>query len=211
MLQNYPYSKVPLDFPLDALNPYINSQTMELHYNRIYPNAVNRLNELMQAYPQFQEWSLEDLIIRDINQIPIVPAQRIKNSAGAVYNHGLFFEGLDPSHAMLPYGNLLTAIVDSYGSFADFQALFADAAKNIVGSGWVWLNSEGDHKVHISITGGNRCPAIDILTPILVLDVWEHAYMFQYPEEVMRYTENWFDVVDWEIAEARFNGCQKEI
>lgn len=210
MVQKYPFSPVPVDYSLAAFTPHIDFQTMDLHYNQVYKNYINGLNVLVEAYPQFKDWTLEDMVIRDINQIPAVPAQRIKDHAGAVYSHGIFFNGLDNSHSMLPFGNLIKSINDSYGSFADFQALFTDAARNITGSGWVWLISEGDRKVHISITGDNRCPAIDILTPILVVDVWEHAFFSQYPEEINTYVSNWFEVVNWEMAECRYNGCQKK-
>lgn len=206
MIRKYPFSPVPLNEMLSSFAPYIDPATMSIHYNQIYQNAVNMLNALIEAYPQFKEWALEDLIIRDLNQIPVVPARRIKYYAGAVYNHGIFFDGLDSSHSMLPHGNLLSAIEATYGSFDSFKALFVDAALSVMGVGWVWLNSEGGQKVHIAITDTNQVPAINILNPVLNLDIWEHAYFLQYPGKVGTYATNWFEVVDWAKAEHRFNG-----
>lgn len=206
MRQKYPFKTVPFNQLFSSFRPYIDPETMRIHYNQIYTNAVDSLNSLIEAFPQFKEWTLEDLIVRDINQVPVVPARRIKYFAGAVYNHDIFFEGLDSSRSMLPYGNLLDAIEATYGSFDSFKALFIDAARSVMGVGWVWLNSEGGQKVHIAITDDNRVPAINILNPVLNLDVWEHAYFLQYPGDVGTYATNWFEVVDWGQAEYRYNG-----
>lgn len=204
MLDKYPFTPVAMQHPYSSFVPCLDPNTMYFHYDIIYKNDIDSLNRLISAYPQFKDWTLQELILRDIRQVPVLVAQQLKYYAGSVYNHTLFFDSLDPSRSILPYGDLLKAINTTYGSLEDFKALFSDAANSVQGSGWVWLNSEGNGKLHIATTGNNRTPALDILTPILLLDVWEHAYYLKYPVQVKRFAKNWFEVVDWGKAEARF-------
>ena len=205
MLDKYPFTPITMRHPYSSFVPYLDPNTMYFHYDVIYKNAVETLNQLIAANPQYGSWTLQDLILKDIRQVPAVTAQKMKFYAGSVYNHGLFFEGLDPSRATLPHGNLLKAINANYGNYENFKNLFVDAAKSDMGSGWVWLNSEGGGKLHIATTGNCSSPAIDKLMPVMALDVWEHAYYLKYPVQVDRFARNWFEVVDWGKAEARFN------
>lgn len=209
MEQHYPFTRVQVDYDYSEFMPYLDPDTVYLHYHNIYKDDVDTLNYLIASYPKLQSWSLEELITQKIPYVPVTIEQRIKYFAGSLYNHGLFFDGLNPKAEGGPVGKLLQAIADRYGSYENFENLFLDAVKNVMGTGFVWLNSEHNGDVHIAITRDYQTVALKAVNPIFLVDVWEHSYYLRYPTQRDKYVEAWFHFLDWEKAEQRYLAGRK--
>lgn len=203
MAGHFPFEKAPLEFNYIELMPYLDPDTIYLHYDKIYNNQVDILNYLLSPYPQYHGWSLEQLFSNKL-QLPTVMERNIKNFAGSVFNHERFFEGLCGDSTGTPDGKLGEEILFSYGSMNNFQNLFRDAANNILGSGWVWLVTEKNGPLHIVITENNQVPDLRNFIPLITADTWEHAYYLRYPAQPGKYLENWFKVLNWKKAEQRY-------
>lgn len=203
MSEHYPFQKINLPYHYAGLAPTISPNTLYVHDAALLAGYVDTLNFLVAQYPQYHDWSLERLITGKL-LMPETDRLRIQNYAGAVFNHRLFFDRACPKGSSKPGPHLSTAIANRYGSMAQFQQLFQQAAHSILGSGWVWLNTDSDGNLHIAITSDNAAPALHAFTPILVLDVWEHAYFLQFPAQLDRYIQTWFSLINWDKAEEAF-------
>lgn len=205
MQNSYPFEKMLLPYDYTELVPYCDPDTLYLHHHDLYNSYVDMLNFLLSGYPQYQTWTLERLIFDDL-LMPVTQKKQIKNFAGAIYNHNLYFDGMTNGKLSgQPEGKLLEALSDNYGSFEMFKKIFKQAAFNVLGPGWVWLNSGSDGSVHIAITENNKLPSLKSIAPILVTDIWEHAYYLHYPAKLSEYMDSWFSVVDWKKAGQKFN------
>ncbi len=210
MSSHYPFEKMNLDYEYISLVPHLDPNTVYIHHNKIYPNYVDALNYLLSFYPQYQSWSLERLIFGNL-QVPVVMENNIKHAAGGIYHHNLFFEGMGTDGAIGQNSPLIQKITDCYGSMENFQNLFRQAAQSIQGSGWVWLAGLiGNDEVRIVTSSNNQVPSSELFSPILVLDIWEHAYFLLYPARLGTYVDNWFKIIDWEAAEQRYLNYQKK-
>ena len=194
----------PLPYSYDALEPHIDKQTMEIHYSKHHQAYVNNLNAAMKA--DKIESSLEDLMKNTAKYSPA-----IRNNAGGHWNHTFFWDTISPSSGGSPKNvEFSTALSNSFGSFEDFAARFEETAAKRFGSGWVWLIRSADRKLAITSTPNQDNPLMDVATekgtPILGLDVWEHAYYLKYQNRRADYVKAWWNLVNWEKATQRYLG-----
>lgn len=198
-----PYQLPPLPYRIDALEPYIDALTMEIHHDRHQQAYVNKLNKALEGHPDLQDQPLQQLL-KNINTVPEGVRTAIRNNGGGTYNHSLFWLMMSPKGGGTPKGTLADALKKQFGSFEAFQEQFNTAAKTRFGSGWAWLslNKKGD--LQVTSTANQDCPLSDGHTPIIALDVWEHAYYLQYQNRRPDYISAWWHVVNWEFIEATY-------
>ncbi len=190
-----------LDYAYDALEPYIDARTMEIHYTKHHAGYTNNLNNALQG-TEYEGRDIEDLF-SEISTLPV----GIRNNGGGFYNHSLFWKVLSPKGGGMPGGDLGNAINTYFGSFDKFKELFSNAAGARFGSGWAWLVvSNGELKV--SSTPNQDNPLMNVAdvkgTPILGLDVWEHAYYLKYQNRRPEYIAAFWNIVNWEEVARRF-------
>jgi len=197
------FSQQPLPYAYNALNPVIDTQTMEIHYSKHAASYASNLQDAAKAENADQARPLEELLAR-ISRY----STKMRNNAGGHYNHELFWKIMTPNGGGSPSGNLATAINSSFGSFETFKTQFSDAAKNRFGSGWAWLVVDGDKRLRIGSTPNQDNPLMDVSEikgyPLMGLDVWEHAYYLKYQNKRADYVENWWKVVNWPYIAQRY-------
>ena len=192
-----------LPYAYDALEPYIDAKTMEIHHTKHHAAYTNKLNGAVKGTDQENKTIKEILAV--ISKLPVA----VRNNGGGFYNHSLFWKIMTPGGAKAPEGDLAKAIEGSFGSYEEFKDAFANAAATRFGSGWAWLVKEDDHLV-ISSTPNQDNPLMDIAevqgTPVLGLDVWEHAYYLKYQNRRPEYIDAFFNVINWDEVAKRFKG-----
>lgn len=194
----------PLPYAYDALEPYIDKETMMLHHDKHEKAYLDNLNKAIAKYPELYSKGIEGML-KDLDSIPSDIRQTVINNAGGVYNHEFFWSIMTPQKNQKPKGNLLNAINRDFESYDNFKAKFKEAALNRFGSGWAWLVSDKDGKLSIISTANQDSPISLGLTPIIGIDVWEHAYYLKYQNRRAEYIDNWWNVVNWEQAEKNYN------
>ena len=203
----YPFVNLPLPYPYDELEPYIDTKTMELHHDKHLQTYINNLNDALKDCPGLQKLSLEQLIVSSA-RLPKDIGTKIHNNAGGVYNHRFFFSGMEnPEDSMSgSCGGLEAEIVKTYGSFDNFKKEFKNAALSVFGSGYAWLMlCRG--KLSIITTANQNTPLEAGMCPLIALDVWEHAYYLKHYNVRAAYIDDWFNVVNWSMAEANYLKC----
>lgn len=190
--------KLPYDY--NALEPYIDAQTMELHYSKHHQTYVDKLNAAVEG----TDWADKNIeeVLQNLDQLPEDKQTAVRNNGGGHYNHSIFWEFMKPGPAGMPGGELEDKIMSSFGSFEEFKEQFAAAGAARFGSGWVWLLKDGDG-LKITSTPNQDSPIMDGVEPLLGLDVWEHAYYLKYQNRRPEYIENWWNVVNWPAVEKR--------
>jgi Fe-Mn family superoxide dismutase len=191
-----------LPYAADALEPYIDAQTMTLHHDKHHQTYVTNLNGAIEKHPELADKSLEDLLM-DLNAIPEDIRMVVRNHGGGTWNHSMFWEIMGPNAGGAPSGELAQAVDSAFGSFDSFKADFEKAANGRFGSGWAWLVKKGSGLAIVS-TANQDNPLSDGATPILGIDVWEHAYYLKYQNRRAEYVTNWWNVVNWDAVAARF-------
>ena len=186
-----------LPYDPDALEPYIDKQTMEIHHGKHHATYVDKLNAAIEKYPDFGEFTLEELITH-LEQVPEDIRTAVRNNGGGHYNHSLFWDWMSPTATITPNGELSIALNSTFGSFATFKEEFSKTAMDRFGSGWAWLVQEKEGKLSICSTANQDNPLTEGKKPILGLDVWEHAYYLRYQNRRAEYIQNWWNVVNWE-------------
>ena len=199
----YPYLLPPLPYSYDALEPYIDKETMELHYTKHHQTYIDNANKALQKYPDLQRKSLGDLL-SDIDALPEDIRTVFRNNGGGHLNHSLFWLWLSPDGTGQLTGKLKEDIEKKFGSFDKFKHAFEEAAKSRFGSGWAWLCLDKNHQLIITSTANQDTPLSHGLRPILGLDVWEHAYYLKYQNRRPEYITNWWHVVNWRYVEAEY-------
>lgn len=194
MEQHYPFSLPPLPYAYDALLPQIDEKTLHFHHDKHFAAYVDNLNKLLADQPEYQSWSLEQLC-RDWCQLPDNIRQGVRNNAGGVYNHDLYFKTMAPTPASTPSGDLAGAITRDFGDLQALKDAMKAAALGQFGSGWAWLTSDREGRLSVQKTANQDTPLP--LCPLLACDVWEHAYYLQYQNRRAEYFENWWQLVDW--------------
>ena len=192
----------PLPYAYDALEPYIDAMTMEIHHTKHHNAYVTNLNAALEKRPELANWSLDDLV-RNPNEVPEDVQTAVRNHGGGHYNHSIFWKVMTPNGGGEPRGDLARSIADTYGDFASFKNTFTQAGMNRFGSGWAWLGFKGGKLAVVSIANQDA-PLMEGLTPILGVDVWEHAYYLKYQNRRAEYLSNWWNVVNWEEVARRF-------
>jgi len=199
-LPNLPYAE-------DALEPYIDAQTMNIHRTKHHQTYITNLNAAIEKHPELAGKSLEDLL-SDLNAVPEDIRMAVRNHGGGTWNHNLFWEIMGPKMGGSPSGELTKALEGAFGSFDAFKEEFTKAATTRFGSGWAWLVKKGDSLAVVS-TANQDNPLSDGATPILGLDVWEHAYYLKYQNRRPEYITNWWNVVNWSAVADRYNNLKK--
>jgi Fe-Mn family superoxide dismutase len=196
----YPYSLPQLPYPYDALEPYIDKMTMEIHHTKHHQGYINNLNSALEKYPEFHNLELEE-ILRNLNQLPEEIRTAVRNNGGGHYNHSLFWEIMKPNGGGEPKGKLKEEIERNFGSFEEFKKLFSETAIKHFGSGWAWLVITSDKKLKVYSMLNQDNPLMNGDIPIMGLDVWEHAYYLKYQNRRAEYVEAWWHVVNWDKIE----------
>lgn len=191
-----------LPYAYDALEPYIDQETMHIHHNKHHVAYVNNLNAALEAHPAYADWSVEKLL-SNLTELPAEIQTPVRNNAGGHLNHSLFWQWLSPNGGGVASGEIGEAINAAFGSFEDFKQAFKAAATTRFGSGWAFLVlDKGSLKV-IS-TANQDSPLLDGQQALLGLDVWEHAYYLKYHNVRPDYIEAFFNVVNWDFVNVRY-------
>ncbi|MCQ4087323.1 superoxide dismutase [Saccharibacillus sp. JS10] len=192
-----------LPYSNDALEPHIDAQTMEIHHDRHHNTYVTNLNNALESAPELQGKSLEDLIA-NIDSVPESIRTAVRNNGGGHHNHSLFWTVIGPNGGGAPSGDLAAAIDSDLGGFDKFKEDFAKAATTRFGSGWAWLVVGKDGKLAVTSTPNQDSPIMEGQTPILGLDVWEHAYYLKFQNKRPDYISTFWNVVNWDEVSKRF-------
>ncbi|MGD0840896.1 MAG: superoxide dismutase [Candidatus Acidiferrales bacterium] len=193
-----PFTLPPLPYAFDALEPYIDAKTMEIHHDKHHNAYVTNLNKALETHPNLQNKSLEELL-SGLDSLPEAIRAAVRNNGGGHWNHSFFWPILKVNGGVAPSGELAAAINSAFGSFADFKTKFAAAGAGRFGSGWAWLLVKGG-KLVIDSTPNQDTPISLGGKAVLGLDVWEHAYYLKYQNRRPDYIEAWWNVVNWDAA-----------
>jgi Fe-Mn family superoxide dismutase len=185
----------PLPYPFDALEPYIDAKTMEIHHDKHHGAYINNLNKALEGNPELQKLPVEELLAR-IGKVPEAVRTAVRNNGGGHLNHSMFWKIMKKGGGGEPSRDLADAIKNTFGSFGDFKKTFTQAATTRFGSGWAWLLIRGG-KLTVESTANQDNPIIDGGKAIFGLDVWEHAYYLKYQNRRPEYIEAWWNTVNW--------------
>ena len=205
MKQTYPFTVMPLPYDYDALEPYMDAETLHYHHDKHLKAYVDNLNRALRDYPFLQTFTLEQLLC-NLESMPMEIRTQIRNNAGGVYNHRFYFNGLSKEHGQRPQGELAETIDRQYGSYEKFKEEFTGAALSVFGSGYAWLVIDPQGKLKIVTTANQDTPLAGNLAPVLVIDVWEHAYYLKYKNLRGKYLENIWQIINWAKVEELYNG-----
>ncbi|MCK6578197.1 MAG: superoxide dismutase [Anaerolineae bacterium] len=192
-----------LPYAEDALEPHVDAQTMNIHRTKHHNAYVTNLNKALEAHPDLQSKTLEELLVSLAN-LPESIRGAVRNNGGGHWNHTLFWQVMSPNGGGEPAGDLGAAIARDFGSFQAFKDQFKAAAVGRFGSGWAWLVAAADGKLSIESTPNQDSPAMEGRKAILGLDVWEHAYYLKYQNRRPDYIEAWWNVVNWAEVASRY-------
>ncbi len=199
------FSLPDLAYAAAALEPHIDSRTMEIHHGKHHATYVSNVNKALESAADLADKSLEDLLANNCAAVPENIRTAVRNNGGGHANHSLFWTIMGPGKGGNPVGNLAQAIDGALGGFEQFKEQFAAAGIGRFGSGWAWLIKNSSGNLEITSTANQDSPLMEGNFPIIGLDVWEHAYYLNYQNRRPDYIGAWWNVVDWETAEERFN------
>jgi superoxide dismutase, Fe-Mn family len=197
------YEVPPLPYDYSALEPYIDTQTMQLHHDKHHAAYVNNLNAAIQSHAQFASLPVEQLIQR-LNELPENIRTAVRNNGGGHANHSMFWQIMTPNGGGQPGGDLANAINSTFGSFDQFKAAFNDAGVKRFGSGWTWLILDRNGNLQVTSSANQDSPLMEGNFPIMGNDVWEHAYYLKYQNRRPEYLNAWWNVVNWNEIEKRY-------
>ncbi len=203
-----PYELPPLPYAYDALEPHIDARTMEIHHTKHHQAYITNANKALEAYPDLAGQPVEQLL-RNIKAVPEAIRQTIINHAGGHANHALFWTVMGPHKGGEPRGPLADEIKKVWGAFEAFKDEFTKAAVGRFGSGWAWLGLDATGKLHVGSTANQDSPLMQGHTPILGLDVWEHAYYLKYQNRRPDYVAAFWNVIDWDAVTERFLAARR--
>jgi Fe-Mn family superoxide dismutase len=199
-----PFSLPPLPYLYDALEPYIDTMTMQIHHDKHHAAYVTNLNKALESAPQLAGKSLEELLGDNLAIVPESIRTAVRNHGGGVINHNMFWEIMAPKAGGQASGKLAEAINSTFGSFDQFKQKFTEAAMGRFGSGWAWLVKTAASKLDIYSTANQDSPLSEGKQPLLTIDVWEHAYYLKYQNRRADFVAAWWNVVNWPEVEKRF-------
>jgi Fe-Mn family superoxide dismutase len=199
-----PFTLPALPYAADALEPTIDKMTMEIHHGKHHNAYVTNLNKALESAPELSSKSLEELLASNCAIVPEAIRTAVRNNGGGHSNHSMFWQIMGPNAGGAPVGHLASAMTGAFGSFDTFKEKFGAAATTRFGSGWAWLlkTSSG---VEITSTANQDSPIMEGKFAVIGLDVWEHAYYLKYQNRRPDYIGAWWNVVNWQEAERRFN------
>lgn len=194
--ETYPFVMRPLPYEYYALAPILSAETLMYHHDKHYKTYVDNLNQVLADYPLLQKKSLRELL-SGIEDLPDAIQIPVKNNGGGAYNHALYFDCMQHPAHQDPRGDLLEAIIRDYGSLKDFKDRLKQAAVSRFGSGYAWVVADREGKLKIMTTANQNPPDLKYLEPILVIDVWEHAYYLKYQNRRAEYVDGWMELINW--------------
>lgn len=200
------YKLPELPYAYDALEPHIDARTMEIHHDRHHAAYVNNANAALEGHEELSKLSVEELLTK-LDEVPEDIRTALRNNAGGHANHSLFWEVLSPNGGGEPTGSLAKAIEEEFGSFSDFKEKLETAATGQFGSGWGWLVVDNG-KLKVTGTPNQDSPLSQGQTPVLGVDVWEHAYYLKYQNARADYVKAFWNVVDWEEVAKRYENAK---
>jgi Fe-Mn family superoxide dismutase len=199
-----PFTLPPLPYGFDALEPYIDKMTMEIHHGKHHGTYVTNLNKALESAPNLAGKAIEELLANNLSLVPENIRTTVRNNGGGHINHSMFWQIMAPQAGGQPSGHLAEALHSTFGSFDLFKEKFTAAALGRFGSGWAWLTAQGG-KLDIYSTANQDSPVMEGKYPVMGLDVWEHAYYLKYQNRRAEYIGAWWNVVNWAEIEKRFN------
>jgi Fe-Mn family superoxide dismutase len=197
-----PHELPPLPYPYGALEPHMDEQTVRIHHDKHHAAYVNNLNAALEKHPDLQQKSLDDLL-KGVANVPEAVRTAVRNNGGQHYNHSMYWEVMAPNGGGPATGPIAAAIASAFGGFDTFKEQFSKAALTQFGSGWGWL-VKVDGKLAIEATSNAGCPLMEGKTPLLVIDVWEHAYYLKYQNRRADFIAAWWNLVNWNAVNKRF-------
>lgn len=209
-MEDEAFSLPPLPYKSDALEPYIDWKTMKIHHKRHHMGYVSNLNNAIEDNPEIEGMEVEE-VLHNVSDFD----NAVRQNSGGHYNHVLFWDVMGPDGGGEPEGEVREAIEEEFGSFEDFRNEFNRASLDLFGAGWSWLSVDEDGELFVSNTPNQDNPLMDIVdergTPVLGLDLWEHAYYLNYQNERGEYIQNFWNVVDWEAVNERYNAAIEDV
>jgi len=196
----YPFTLSPLTFTPNALEPHMDRETVMIHHDKHHQTYTDNLNKALEKYPELHKYTIEELLT-NLDALPADIKTAVTNNGGGYFNHNLFFDLLTPESTRQPAGDLAKAIEKTFGSFEEFKKQFSAAALGQFGSGWAWLCVNKEKSLVITATANQLCPISQNLFPILVIDVWEHAYYLQYRNKRIDFIHAWWNLINWDLVE----------
>jgi superoxide dismutase, Fe-Mn family len=200
-----PFTLPPLTYDFGALEPHIDAQTMEIHHDRHHQAYINNVSAAIEKHPELADKTIEELL-GDLAAIPEDIRTVVRNNGGGHYNHSMFWEIMGPGGGGEPTGSVGAAITSAFGDYATFKEALTKAAVGQFGSGWGWLVKDGSGKLSIFGRPNQDTPLSEGLTPVLGVDVWEHAYYLKYQNKRPDYVTAWFNTINWDAVNQRFGG-----
>ena len=201
-----PFTLPNLPYAADALEPYIDKATMEIHHGKHHAAYVANVNKALESAPELANKSLEDLLAKNLAVVPESIRTAVRNNGGGHLNHSMFWQIMGPNAGGQPSGKLAEAIKSTFGSFDTFKEKLTAAGMARFGSGWAWLVKDSAGKLDIYSTANQDNPIIEGKIPVMGVDVWEHAYYLKYQNRRAEYLAAWWNVVNWKEVEKRFQG-----
>jgi Fe-Mn family superoxide dismutase len=198
-----PHELPSLPYDFAALEPHIDEATMRIHHGKHHAGYVSKLNAALEKHPQLADWSVEKLLAQ-LSELPEDIRTAVRNNGGGHANHTLFWSIMSPGGGGEASGDLEKAIKEAFGDFATFKGQLSDAAVGRFGSGWGWLSVDASGKLLIESTPNQDSPLLEGRTPILGVDVWEHAYYLKYQNRRPEYVEAWWNTINWEEVARRY-------
>ena len=193
-----------LTYSYDALEPVIDAKTMEIHHSKHHAGYTNNLNAALEAHPELASRTIEQLL-KGLEELPEEIRRTVRNNGGGYYNHKLFWEIMTPGGSETPSEELEAMVVQNIGSMDVLQDLFSKEAVGRFGSGWAWLAVDGNKDLEIVSTPNQDTPLTNGLTPILGIDVWEHAYYLNYQNRRADYVKAWWELINWDIVSDKYD------
>jgi Fe-Mn family superoxide dismutase len=203
----YPFQLPALGYAYDALEPHFDARTMEIHHSKHHAAYVNNLNAAIEKHPHLHTATLGRLL-RNLPSLPAEIQTAVRNNGGGHFNHAFFWQTLQPGGAAAPAGPAGAAIDAAFGSFDSFKEKFAQAAATRFGSGWAWLALDAFGKLQVLSTANQDHPAMDGLTPLVGLDVWEHAYYLKFQNRRPEYIGAFWNVLNWDVVNRFFTASR---
>ncbi|MBC7783648.1 MAG: superoxide dismutase [Burkholderiales bacterium] len=202
-----PHQAQPLKYPSNAIEPNIDQQTMEIHHGKHYNTYVTNYNKALESAPQLDGKPLHEVLSNNLAAVPEAIKTAVRNNGGGASNHEIFWDLLTPGGPKEPIGNLAAAIQSTFGGFDKFKEEFAKSATTRFGSGWAWL-IKANGKIDVMSMPNQDSPYMEGKTPIVGLDVWEHAYYLKYQNRRPEYIAAFWNAINWKVAEDRFNAAK---
>jgi superoxide dismutase, Fe-Mn family len=199
-----PFTLPALPYAPDALEPHIDKMTMEIHHGKHHNAYVTNLNKALESAPDLASKSIEELLANNCAIVPEAIRTAVRNNGGGHINHSMFWQIMGPGKGGSPVGNLASAINAAFGSFDTFKEKVNAAGATRFGSGWAWVLKTGSG-VEVTSTANQDSPVMEGKFPVIGVDVWEHAYYLKYQNRRPDYLNAWWNVVNWQEAEKRFN------